>query len=97
MGTSKRMYRSAHGNVNFAESDSNTTNDEKKNVTNDIFGAVRYRPSIDREPLVRQYVRIRQNETTQLRVDGRKEVAMSAKYQAYEESFTSMLSKFQCM
>lgn len=97
MGTPERVNESAHSNLNFADSDTNTSNGEEKNVTKDKAGPVHYRPSTDREPLVRHYVRICQNETTQLRVDGQKEVAISAKYLAYRESCTSMLSELQFM
>lgn len=72
METPERVYKSTHSDANCAESDTSSAIGEVKDVTNDIVEAVYYTPSTNRESQIRQHVRVRQNKTTQLKVDWEK-------------------------
>lgn len=54
--------KSAHGNADSAENDTNTANGEETNETNNIAEAVQYKHSAGRDSQVQQHIQIRQCE-----------------------------------
>lgn len=96
MGTPERVNESAQSDNNHAESDTYTANGEEKEVQNNTIAAVLYKLLNDRDFHARQHVRICQSNASESKVDWRKEVAIFAKYLAYQGLFTGMLSAFQC-
>lgn len=61
MRTPGRVGKSAHSYANSGENGTDTTCAKEGDVTSDGAGAIHYKLSINKELLVRQHVRIRQN------------------------------------
>lgn len=92
--TPKRVGKSTQSEASSAGSDTETTNGEEKGANNSIAAAVHYNHATDRESQVRRHVRIRRDETSELKKDWCREVVISAKCQGYRKLVNSMLSNF---
>lgn len=94
MGTTTGVDKSASSDARSVECATHTANGKGKGFTNNVVGATHYIPSITRDFLVQQHARILQYDKMAPMTDCRKEAAISANYQDYRETSTTMAAEF---
>lgn len=83
----ERVDKFEYSDASFAENDMDTANRKETGVINDRAGDVHYKLPTSKELRVRQHLHMHQNETTRPKVNWKKEVEISAKYQFQQKPF----------